>query len=131
MLKRKINLQLPVIQRFFLPSLEELVQLVLDQQRASKNAHDFEDWPFQLEVVFNDCDEAVSDDCDVDLYAHRIFRLSPELFDTEMLFDPFEEEFHLPAVLVEFRHLQRREMKGIRQKREFPALFGIPETYKP
>ena len=101
MLKRKINLQLPVIQRFFLPSLEELVQLVLDQQGASKNAHDFEDWPFQLEVVFNDCDEAVSDDCDVDLYAHRIFRLSPELFDTEMLFDPFEEEFHLPAVSVE------------------------------
>ena len=101
MLKRKINLQLPVIQRFFLPSLEELVQLVLDQQGASKNAHDFEDWPFQLEVVLNDCDEAVSDDCDVDLYAHRIFRLSPELFDTEMLFDPFEEEFHLPAVSVE------------------------------
>lgn len=101
MLKRKINLQLPVIQRCFLPSLEELAQFVLDQQGASKNAHDFEDWPFQLEVVLNDCDEAVSDDCDVNLYAHRIFRLSPELFDTEMLFDPFEEEFHLPAVSVE------------------------------
>ena len=100
MLKRKINLQLPVIRHVFLTSLEEFTQVVLDQQGASKDAHDLEYGPAQLEVVLNDCDETVGDDCDVDLYAHRILGLSPEFFDTEMLFDPFEEEFHLPAVSV-------------------------------
>lgn len=101
MLIRKINLQLSVIRCVLLPLLEELTQVVLDQQGAPKDAHDLEDGPAQLEVVLNDCNEAVGDDCDVDLYAHRILGLSPELFDTEMLFDPFEEQFHLPAVSVE------------------------------
>lgn len=91
MLKRKIDLQLPFVRRFFLPLLEEFAQAVLDQQGASKDAHDFEDRPAQLEVVLNDCNEAVGDDCDVDLYAHRILGLSPELFDTKVLFDSFEE----------------------------------------
>lgn len=38
MLKRKNNLQLPVIQRVFLPLLEEFTQVVLDQQGASNDA---------------------------------------------------------------------------------------------
>ena len=101
MLKREINLQLPVIRRVILPLLEEFTQVVLDQQGASKDAHDLEDGPSQLEVMLNDCDEAIGDDCDMDLYAHFILGLSPELFDAEMLFDPFEEELHLPAVSVE------------------------------
>lgn len=92
---------MPAIWRVLLLSFKEFTQFVLDQQGASNDAHNLEDRPSRLVVVINDCDEAVGDDCDMDLYAYRIFRLSPELIDTEMLFDPFEEEFHFPAVSVE------------------------------
>lgn len=45
MLKRKkINLQVSVIRRVILPSLEEFTQVVLEQQGASKDAHRRYEW---------------------------------------------------------------------------------------
>ncbi len=84
-----------------LPLSEEFQEVVLDQQGTTKYAHDLEDRPVQLEVVFDDGDKTICDDGDVDLYSHSILAVTPESLDTEMLLNPFEEKFDLPTVTVE------------------------------
>ena len=100
MLKRKVHFQLSIIHVLFLPMFEKFSQVVFDQKGASKDAHDLEDGSVQFEVVFDDGNETIGDDGDVNLYAHGIFGLAPEPFDAEMLLDPLEEKLHLPAVAV-------------------------------
>ena len=115
-----------VIHSLIMSVFKKFPQVVLNQQRTSKDAHDLEDRSVQFEVVLNDGNETVCDDGDVNLYAHRIFRLSPELFDTEMLFDPFEEEFHLPSVSVEQCDILGGKIKivGVINKRS-SKVFGV------
>lgn len=98
MLKR--NFQLAVIEYLRLRMLEKLPQVVIDEQGAAQDAHDLEYGSVQLEVVLDDCNKAVRDDCDVNLYPHSILGVAPEPFDAQMLLDPFEEQLHLPAVAV-------------------------------
>lgn len=62
---------------------------VRGERRLAKDTHDLEHWPANLEVVFDDGNEAVGDDVDVNLYAHGILEFSPEPLNPEMLFDPF------------------------------------------
>ena len=42
-----------------------------------------------------------------------------------MLFDPLEEQFHLPATLVQFGNGERRQLCIVGQKHQFPAAFQI------
>ena len=51
---------------------------------------------------------------DPDLGEDGVFRGSEERFDFEMLFDPFEEEFHLPAGFIDLsdRPSGKREVVG-------------------
>lgn len=63
--------------------------------------HNLEDGPVQFEVVFDDGDKAIGDDGDVNLYPHAILAIAPETLDAEVLFDPFEKQFDLPAVTVQ------------------------------
>lgn len=80
---------------------EEFFNVVFRKQGASKDPHDLHDWAIEFEVMFDDSDETVSDNGHMDLYAYSILRLSPKGLDTEVLFDPFEEEFNLPPVAVQ------------------------------
>ena len=80
---------------------EEFLNVVFRKQGAAKDPHDLHDWAIELEVVFDDSDETVGDNGHMDLYAYSILRLSPKGLDTEVLFDPFEEEFNLPPVAVQ------------------------------
>ena len=96
-------MQLPfiIIPSLVFERLQQVSDVVLDQQRAAQNAHDFDDGTSQLEVVFNDSDEAICDDGNMYLYAYCILRSTPEGLDAEVLLDPFEEQFNLPAILVQ------------------------------
>ena len=89
-----------VISSIISSSSEEFRQVVFDQQGASEYAQYLSHRPAKLEVVLDDCNEAVCDDGDVNLYPDSILGITPERLDLEMLFDPFEEKFHLPAVAV-------------------------------
>ena len=89
-----------VISSIISSSSEEFRQVVFDQQGASEYAQYLSHRPAKLEVVLDDCNEAVCDDGDVNLYPDSILGITPERFDLEMLLDPFEEKFHLPAVAV-------------------------------
>ena len=79
---------------------EKLHDVILCEQGTAQDAHDLHDGTSKLEVVLNDSDEAVGDDGDMDLNAHRIVAFSPERLDLEVLLDPFEEQLDLPPVFI-------------------------------
>ena len=60
---------------------------------------------------------------DGDLYAHGVLRASDELRDPERLFHHPEEEFHLPAALVEVGDLLSRRVEIVGQKAQ--GLTGL------
>ena len=64
-----------------------------------------------METFSNDGDEDIGGNGDPDLGLYRIFRSAVECLDTEMLFDPFEEQFYLPSALVEFGDSQSRQFE--------------------
>ena len=53
------------------------------------------------EVLLDDGDEDIDRDGDPALGLHGIFGCPEEPRDPQMLFDPFEEQFDLPAAFVE------------------------------
>ena len=62
-----------------------------------------------LEFLLQDGDEDVDADGDPDLGLHGVLRVAVERFDAEVLFDPFEEEFDLPATaIVDFPTIRGR-----------------------
>src|ERR1039458_4049713 len=56
---------------------------------------------FQGEALLDDGNEDVDRYGDPDLRLYRVVRRAVELFDPKVLLDPFEEQFDLPAALVE------------------------------
>lgn len=74
--------------------------MFLDKQGAAKDSHDLIDVPLKFHSMFDYSDNAISADSRMDLYSDRILGVSPESGDPKMLFDPFEEKFHLPSVLI-------------------------------
>jgi hypothetical protein len=101
LIKSEIQTQLAIVIIIgFYYTSQKLVNGVLDQQRIAKDSHDFNNRSTQFEIVFNNCDETVRDDGDMDLYSHCILRFSPKGFYTEMLLNPFEKQFNLPSVAI-------------------------------
>ena len=103
---------------------KQVSDIVLDQQRATQNAHDLVDRPADLKVVFDDSDEAISDNGNMYLYADSILGLAPESFDSQVLFDPFEKEFDLPPVLVKECDVLGRKIEVVRIVRERSLKVG-------
>ena len=66
-------------------------------QRYSKYLKNFVDATLQSHIVLHYRHKAISDYGTIDLDADGILRCAPELLDTQMLFDPFEEQFHEPS----------------------------------
>jgi hypothetical protein len=58
-----------------------------------------------LSRFFDDGHEHVDGYSDPDLSFDRVFGDAEESFDTQMLFDPFEEQFNSPAQTVELNDL--------------------------
>ena len=81
--------------------LKQFPDVVFDEQGTAEDTHDLDNGPVEFELVLNDTDEAIRDDCDMDLYPHSVLAVSPEGLDTQMLFDPLEEQLDLPSVPVE------------------------------
>ena len=69
-------------------------------QRNSKYLKDFIDAALQLHIVLHYRHEAISDYGTIDFDTDGILGDPPELLDTQMLLDPFEEQFHAPPVAV-------------------------------
>ena len=69
-------------------------------QRNSKYLKDFIDASLQFHIVLHNCHKAISNYGTIDLDADCILRGAPELLDAQVLFDPFEEQFHALSVAV-------------------------------
>ena len=69
-----------------------------------------------MQTFFQNGDEHVNGDGGPDLGAHRIGRRAVKSFDTQMLLDPFEEQFDLPASAIELGDGQRRDGKVVGQE---------------
>jgi hypothetical protein len=59
-------------------------------------------------TFFENSYEQVNGDGDSHLGTHGVLRCAVEGIDSQMLFDPFEEEFDIPAAAVKLGDLQRR-----------------------
>ena len=83
----------------------------------------------EIEPFFDDGDEDVDRDGDPDLGFYSIFRRSVEPFDPQMLLDPLEEEFNLPAALIEGADGRGWQAELVGEENECLGGFGIAEAY--
>ena len=89
----EVKIELPIIGIIcLLKREEEPLDAVRGEYRLAKDTHDLEHRSANLEVVFNNGNETVGDDGDMNLNSDSIFRLSPKPFDPEMLLDSFEKQ---------------------------------------
>ena len=99
---------------YLLDRPEQVLDSVRGECILAKDMHGFKDRSAYLEVVLDDGNEAVGDDGNVNLYAYRIFRLSPKSFDLEVLLDTFEKQFRLPRVFIKEREILGSEIEVVR-----------------
>ena len=101
LIRIEVKFKLLTIAFFFIVKRgEEFHDVILGKQRASQDSHDLHDWSSNPEVVFNDSNETVCNDGDMNLNTYCIVTLSPKGLDSEMLLNPFEEQFDLPPVFI-------------------------------
>lgn len=81
----------------------------------------------QLQTFLDDGDQHVSADGDPDLRLHGVLAHAQKSLDAQVLFDPFEEEFHLPALRVQVGVRLRLQGKIVGQKRD--AVAGLVLDY--
>lgn len=115
LIRFEVKIELPVIRLFSLSGRQEKVSYaVRGERRLAKDTHDFEDGSANLEVMFDDGNEAVGNDGNVYLYADCIFGFTPETLDLEVLLDPLEKQLHLPPVFIEQSNVLCTEVEVVR-----------------
>ena len=67
----------------------------------------------QSKPLADDGQEDIRRDGHPHLNADRVLRRAVERLDAQVLFDPFEEELHLPPLLVELRDDERRQVEVV------------------
>ena len=70
----------------------------------------------QSKTFFGNRDQHVSADCDPDLRLDRVLGSTKKCLDPQMLLDPFEEQFDLPALSIQFCNQFGFESKVVGQK---------------
>ena len=78
-----------------------------------------------MHTFFQNGDEQINGDGGPDLGAHRVGRGAVKGFDTQMLLDPLEEEFDLPASPIELGNGQSWHGEVVGQEDEESAGEGI------
>ncbi len=81
-----------------------------------------------LEAFFDEGHEHVGGDGDPDLGFHGVLRSTEEPFDAQMLLDPFEEDLHLPALLIKRADGGGREIELIGKEQQGLTRLGILEA---
>jgi hypothetical protein len=77
---------------------------------------DFAEIPLDPELLPDQGNQYVDADGGPGLCLDSVRRRAVESLDSQVLFDPLEEKFDLPATLVELRDGQRRQVEVVRQK---------------
>ena len=72
----------------------------------------------QVQAFFGNGDQHVSADCDPDLRLDCVFVGAIKRLDAQVLLDPFEEQFDLPALLIQVRYQLGLECEVVGQERD-------------
>ena len=72
----------------------------------------------EIESLFDDRDQNINGDCDPYLSLHRILGRAEKRFAAQVLFDPFEKQFHLPTITVQFGNGLGRQGEMVGQEDE-------------
>jgi hypothetical protein len=78
----------------------------------------------ELELLVKDGRHEVDGHRDPDLGLHRVGTGAKAVFDTQVAFDPFEEEFDLPSRLVELGYRKRRDLQIVGEEAEMVESFA-------
>lgn len=76
-------------------------------------------------------DHEVNADRDPDLRLHGVFAQPEERLHSKVLLDPFEEEFDLPARLVDLRYDQRVDLEAVGDEDQELSGLRVQEAYPP
>jgi hypothetical protein len=88
----ELKLQLSIIPGLLhLNRQEQILDVVLYQEGAAQDSHDFTDASVEFKRSFNDCNGTVGDNGHINLYPHSVLCISPEGFDAQMPLHPFEK----------------------------------------
>lgn len=101
LIKFEVKAELPIIVLFMLNLdwCKQFSDVISCKCRFAKDTHDFNNRSTKFKVMFNNTNEAVSDDCHMDLYPDCILGFAPESLDLKMLLDPLEETIQ-PATYI-------------------------------
>lgn len=79
----------------------------------------------QIQALFGYSNQHVSADCYPNLRLHRVLAGAVEHFDSQMLLDPLEEQFHLPALAIQVGNQCGLQNEVVRQKNDAFACFVL------
>jgi hypothetical protein len=108
---------------------KQLIQWDFLECGHAQNLENIIEGRLQVHPFPDDRNKSVNRDGRPDLCSDCVLRCPVKRFDPKILFDPAEEQFHMPAELVEFGDCQSRQMKDIRQKDQVTIVFSIIETH--
>ena len=77
------------------------------------------------------CHKAISNYGTIDLDADCILRDAPELLDAQVLFDPFEEQLHAPAIAVQLGNCLSRVRQIVGQEDVSCTVFRVDAHHLP
>ena len=68
---------------------EQFSDVLFEEYRTAEYSYDLNYWVIKVKPPLNNSNKTIRDDCHMDLDSNSILGLSPEGFDTKMLFNPF------------------------------------------
>src|SRR2546423_14587418 len=83
------------------------------EQGETEDLQDFGEAAIDVQFFFYDGGEHVHANRNPHLSFHRIGAGAIESFDSQVLFDPPEEQFDLPAALIEAGNCKRRQLEMV------------------
>ncbi len=95
------------------------------EQRHAQNLENCGEALRERQTRLDDGHQDVDTDGDPDLGFPGVGRRPVERFDAQVLFDPFEEELHLPPGLVQLRDGEGRQREVVGEEDEVLAGLGI------
>jgi hypothetical protein len=81
-----------------------------------------------MKLLFQDSDKEIDTNSDPYLSFHGVRRCSVKPFDTQVLFDPLEEEFDLPSTAIQFGYCDCRQREIVGKENHSSSCFQVQKA---
>src|SRR5947208_7089727 len=95
------------------------------ENRDAQDLKNFVQAEIEMQPFLEDGHQDINADGDPDLDFDSILRSTVKGLDPEMLFDPAEKQFHLPACTIQLGNGQSGKMKFVGEENEPQVFLGI------